>query len=86
MTRDIVIYTLLHTIMIISLLLLGETRVDVYISLSVLVYFISTSILPEIRERADLKAADIILITIFVIIVSLRVLEVLGYNIPGMMR
>ncbi len=72
--------------MTISLLLLGEKRVDVYASLSILVYFISTSILPELRERADLKIIDILLITAFIIIVSLRVAEVLGYNIPGMIK
>ncbi|MEB3756938.1 MAG: hypothetical protein GSR79_08820 [Desulfurococcales archaeon] len=72
--------------MIISLILLEETRVDVYVSLSILVYFVSTSILPSIRENADLKYVDAFLITVFMVVVALRVAEVLGYKLPGGIR
>ncbi len=84
MTLDVVVYSILQAVMTISLVLSGETRWDVYVSLSILVYFVSTSVLPDIREKTDLRLLDIFLIAVFSLIVTVRVAEILGYTIPGL--
>ncbi len=84
MTLDVVVYSILQVVMTISLVLSGETRWDVYVSLSILVYFVSTSVLPDIREKTDLRLLDIFLIAVFSLIVTVRVAEILGYTIPGL--
>lgn len=86
MILDAVVYSILQTVMTVSLVLSGETRVDVYVSLSILVYFVSTSVLPGIREKTDLRLLDIFLIAVFILIVTIRVAEILGYTIPGLPR
>lgn len=80
--RDLVIYVVLHTMVSSAFVLLGERRVDAYVSISILVYFIATSILPEIRARCDLRLVDYALITVFTLIIALRVLDILGYKLP----
>lgn len=80
--RDLMIYVLIQTIFISALSLLGESRIDAYISISILIYFVSTTILPNIRKYSNLRIVDIILIVLFGLIVTLRVLEILGYRIP----
>ena len=70
--------------MTVSLILAGETRFDAYVSLSILVYFVSTSVLPNIRGKTDLRLIDIIFIVTFMVIVAVRVADILGYTIPGM--
>lgn len=80
--RDLVIYVVLHTVISSALIILGERRVDAYVSISILVYFIATSILPEIRAHCDLRLVDYALITVFTLIIALRVLDILGYKLP----
>ncbi|AFL66808.1 hypothetical protein Desfe_0920 [Desulfurococcus amylolyticus DSM 16532] len=80
--RDLVIYVVLHTMVSSAFVLLGERRVDAYVSISILVYFIATSILPEIRAHCDLRLVDYALITVFTLIIALRVLDTLGYKLP----
>ena len=75
--RDILIYALLLIIAVIALVLVGESRPDVYLSITILIYFIYTSINYSIRSRAKLKILDTILLLIFLTIVTYRVLEVL---------
>ncbi|MEB3846101.1 MAG: hypothetical protein GSR83_03530 [Desulfurococcales archaeon] len=86
MVLDVVIYSLLQAVMTISLVLSGETRWDVYVSLSIMVYFVSTSILPGIREKSNLRLLDIFLIIVFSVIVTIKIAEILGYEIPGLQR
>jgi len=81
--RDLTLYVVLHTVFAAVLSSLGESRVDAYVAVSILVYFVSTSILPSIRRYADLKLLDAALILVFGVIVAVRVLEILGYKIPG---
>lgn len=83
---DIVVYSMLQAVVTLSLVMLGETRVDVYVSLSILVYFVATSILPNIREKSSLRVLDVFLVMIFMLIVTVRVAEILGYSIPGMAK
>lgn len=72
----------LLTILIMSfaaaLVVLGEDRPDAYLAISILIYFIYTSIDPEIRRYSSLLPLDIALATIFIIIAAIRVLKVLG--------
>lgn len=75
--RDILIYALLLIIAVIALVLVGESRPDVYLSIAILIHFIYTSINYSIRSRAKLKILDTILLLIFLTIVTYRVLEVL---------
>jgi len=77
--RDLVIYAALHSAFVFSLAVLGEKRPDAYVSVSVLVYFVATSVLPSLRRSADLRVADIALAAVFLVVVALRVLSILGY-------
>jgi len=82
--RDLIIYVAIHTIAISSLTILGESRIDAYVSIAILTYFISTTILPSIREASNLRLVDIVLIAVFAFIVAVRVLEILGYRLLAM--
>ncbi|RLG87771.1 MAG: hypothetical protein DRO15_04295 [Thermoprotei archaeon] len=77
MDRDVLIYALLLTMVMIALVLVGESRPDVYLSITILMYFIYTSINYSIRSRARLRILDAILLFVFLAIVTYRVLEVL---------
>ena len=79
MDREIIIYTILLTIVIISFVLIGETRPDVYLSISILIYFIYTSISHNIRLRAKLTVLDISLLTVFSVIVVYKILTILEW-------
>lgn len=79
MDREIILYAILSTIVIISFILIGETRPDVYLSISILIYFIYTSISRNIRLRAKLTILDISLLTVFSIIVIYRILTILEW-------
>jgi len=54
---------------------LGETRLDAYVSIFTLEYFIATAILRPRRRIKDILA--LILLTIFFFIVGVRVAEIL---------
>jgi hypothetical protein len=70
-------YTLLTVISAISLYVLGEKRVDVYVSLNILAYYVSYATLrPTIINRA-VRFLNIALFIVFTIIVSFRIYEVL---------
>jgi len=81
--RDLVIYVIMSTAFTASLVLLGESRADAYVAVSILVYFVSSSVLPNIRKYSDLRIVDAAFVAVFIVIVALRVLEILGYSIPG---
>lgn len=73
----IIVYTLLVVISAISLYVLGEKRIDVYVSLNILTYYVSYATLrPTFTTRA-VKFLNIALFVIFAIIVSFRIYEVL---------
>lgn len=63
------------------LILLGETRIDVYLSIYILEYYICRALITSgsIGEGAKLlKLLDYIFFIVFIIIVSIRVLEILA--------
>jgi hypothetical protein len=73
----LVIYTSLVVLSVISLYVLGERRIDAYISLNILAYYTSHGIIrPNYTSRA-VKALNIALFAVFMIIVAFRVYEVL---------
>lgn len=58
-----------------SLAALGENRLDVYVSLFILEYFVCSALFRPRRRTRDLLAAG--LFAVFSVIVALRILEVL---------
>ncbi len=77
-----VIYTFFISFTSTILLLLGENRVDVYMSLYILEYFILRALYHPMPEDVNrrLRIIDIIYIIIFGFIVSYRVLEIIAPN------
>jgi len=62
-----------------SLTALGERRIDVYISMFTLEYFIALSVLRPRRRFKDILAYTLLIA--FTIIVTIRVLEVLEWKL-----
>ncbi len=79
--RSIILFTAVYVIAMIILILIGENRPDVYVSITILVYFIYISLDTSIRENTDLKLVNMLLLIIFFIIVAYRVLEILGIRV-----
>jgi len=70
-------------IALVTLTLVGEKRVDVYIAVFILIYFIFLALyspLPKEVERG-INIISKILITIFIIIISFRILEIIAPTI-----
>ncbi len=74
----VILLTSLIIISSISLTLVGESRPDVYLSMAILIYFVYTSIDYSLRMRSSLKVIDIALFTVFIVIVTIRVLMILN--------
>jgi hypothetical protein len=60
------------------LAVIGEQRPDAYVAVSILIYFVYTAIDSSIRKRSRTILLDLILISIFALITTYRVLSVLG--------
>jgi len=80
--RDLLVYASLQATFTSILATLGEARIDAYVSVSILIYFVATTIQPSIRKYSDLRVLDAPLIALFSLIVVFRVLEILGYRMP----
>jgi len=75
----ILVYVILTASMNSSLLTLGESRVDAYIAVNILMYFISYAVVRPFSEAPSLvKALNAALLIVFTIIVVFRVYEVLA--------
>ena len=76
----IIVTTTLFLLSILMLAYVGETRLDVYYSVILLFYLISTELLlpvkPIYRKRVALIEA--VLVAIFMVIVARRIMEILG--------
>jgi len=87
--RRIEIYMLLTVsiaaIFTASLVLLGEPRIDAYISLAILSHFISAALTRAETEvdRRMFTALNAVLIAVFAAIAALRVVEILY---PGLLK
>lgn len=72
------VYTTLAVMLNTSLFLYGEQRVDAYIALNILCFYITYSIVrPARRIGSALKVLHIVLLSLFAAIVGYRVYEVL---------
>lgn len=74
----VLVYPFLVVLSIISLYGLSEKRVDVYVSLNILTYYVSYAIVRPTYTSRYVKALNILLFIVFAIIVSYRVYEVLS--------
>jgi hypothetical protein len=74
----VLVYAFLAVLSIISLYGLSEKRVDVYVSLNILTYYVSYAIVRPTYTSRYVKALNILLFIVFAIIVSYRVYEVLS--------
>jgi hypothetical protein len=74
---DLILFTVLVVIATLALIYVGELRPDAYLAVAILIYFIYTSVNYGFRFRVKLKVVDLLLITIFSLIVAYRVYEVL---------
>ena len=74
-----IIFAFLNFLSIIFLIFLGESRPDAYISITILIYFISTPLINPFGERKSryITVLDVSLFTIFLIIVGYRIYQIL---------
>ncbi|MEM4889142.1 MAG: hypothetical protein QXJ64_06875 [Thermosphaera sp.] len=71
-------YTLLTSIINVFLLLLNETRVDAYISVNILVFYVNYAVIRPVRNPGlPWRVLQLTLLCVFAIIVGYRVYEVL---------
>ena len=78
---SILLFSTIYIVSMIILVLLGENRPDVYVSIGILVYFIYISLDTRIRENTNMKYVNILLFTVFMVIVAYRVLTILGIRV-----
>ncbi|MEM0020702.1 MAG: hypothetical protein QW039_01190 [Fervidicoccaceae archaeon] len=72
-------YVILTSILNASLFLLNETRVDAYVSVNILIFYITYAIVKPFRNPGlPGRILQIVLLLIFAIMISYRVLEVLS--------
>lgn len=79
--RSILLFVIIYVVAMIMLMSVGERRPDVYVSISILIYFSYISLDSSIRENTSLKMLDVFLFIIFMLIVTYRVLAVLGIRV-----
>ncbi|MEM0232551.1 MAG: hypothetical protein QXL22_00870 [Candidatus Nezhaarchaeales archaeon] len=78
MNKNMLFNLVLSAMIIITVVVLGaigETRLDVYISLFTLEYFIGLAVLRPRRRTLDFLAIS--LLVVFIIIVGIRVVEII---------
>ncbi|MEM0015084.1 MAG: hypothetical protein QXS42_05535 [Zestosphaera sp.] len=76
--RFVMLYTGLTSSFNVLLLLLRESRIDAYVALNILSFYISYSIMrPFPKTNTPVKLLHAMLLTVFMMIVGIRVYEVL---------
>jgi hypothetical protein len=76
--RFSILYTGLVALFNSTLLLLGERRVDAYVAVNVLSFYVSYSLArPPTRPGVATVVLHVLLLTVFAVVVALRVYEVL---------
>lgn len=76
--KSLVGFSLITVLMMLLLVVVGESRPDAYIAVAIVLYFIYTAIDPVLRRVASIRILDIALILVFMLIVAIRVLTVLN--------
>lgn len=73
----IFVYTFLSTLICASIFILGEVRIDAYVAINILTYFISYVVVRPTTEAPLLvKVLNLILLLVFAMIVVMRIYEV----------
>jgi hypothetical protein len=73
------LYSFMNALSATTLYLLGEVRVDVYVSLNILAYYISYAILRPPTSSLRVRVLNRALIALFIVIAGYRVYEVLTH-------
>lgn len=74
----VLIYTLLFSLITPFIYVLGEQRVDAYVAVNILAYFISYTIIRPVPTSSHaVKALNATLLLMFALVVAMRVYEVL---------
>jgi len=75
----ILVYVTLSLLVSASLYLLNEQRMDAYVAVNVLMYYVSYAIIRPVPETTlTIKILNAVLLAVFSIIVAMRVYEVLA--------
>lgn len=80
----IVTLAFLTTIFNITLILIGEERIDVYIALFIMTYFISITLIGGI-EGKHLSKISALFIVVFLSIITYRILQIVYPEIPNVL-
>lgn len=75
--KSLTLFSLIMALVTLLLIMVDESRPDAYIAVTIILYFIYTAVDPTLRRRANLRILDIVLISAFMVIVTVRVLMVL---------
>lgn len=74
----ILVYTALASMITATIFLLGESRIDAYIALNILTYYMCYAVVrPGIRRGLIIKMYNVLLLVVMGVIISLRLYEVL---------
>lgn len=79
--RSMLLFIIIYAVAMIILMGIGERRPDVYVSVSILIYFIYILLDSSIRENTSLRVLNIFLFIVFVLIMTYRVLAILGIKV-----
>ena len=74
----ILVYTLMNVLSTVALYLLKEQRVDVYVSLNILSYYVSYAVVKPSTLSSIVRVHNAALFALFIAIVAYRVYEVLA--------
>jgi len=74
----ILVYTLMNVLSTVALYLLKEQRVDVYVSLNILSYYVSYAVVRPSTLSSIVRVLNAALFALFIAIVAYRVYEVLA--------
>jgi hypothetical protein len=74
----ILVYTLMNVLSTVALYLLKEQRVDVYVSLNILSYYVSYTVVRPSTLSSIVRVLNVALFALFIAIVAYRVYEVLA--------
>lgn len=74
----ILVYTLMNVLSTVALYLLKEQRVDVYVSLNILSYYVSYAVVKPSTLSSIVRVLNAALFALFIAIVAYRVYEVLA--------
>ena len=75
--REILLFISLIIIANTILLLLGDDSPDIFLAVTILIYYVSTNIGEEMRRASYLRVLDIIFVIVFAAIVGYRLISLI---------